>query len=67
MATAADQGCESPWDIGQHAYHGGDTEQVSWQGMYLITKNRKRKQFTKRTGFDEGIHLSARIGSMPSQ
>ena len=50
----ADQGCESPWDSG-HAYHGGDTEQVSWQGMYSVTKSRKRRQFTKTTGFDEDL------------
>ena len=51
----ADQGCESPWDSG-HAYHGGNTEQVSWKGMYSVTKSRKRRQFAKTTGFDEEIH-----------
>ena len=44
---AADQGCESPWDSGD-AHHGGDTEQLSWQGMYSET-----------TDFDEEI-LSAK-------
>ena len=46
---------KSPWDSG-HAYHGGDTEQVSWQGMYSVTISTKRRQFTKTTGFDEEIH-----------
>ena len=52
---AADQGCDSPWDSG-YARHGVDTEQVSWQGMYSVTKSKKRRQFTKTTDFDEEIH-----------
>ena len=38
------------------AYHSADTEQVSWQGMFSVIKSRKRRQFTKTTGFDEEIH-----------
>ena len=52
---AADQGCESQWDSG-YAHHNGDTEQLSWQGMYSVTKSMKRRQFTKTTDFDEEIH-----------